>query len=116
MIYDIIGEDSPVLDGLRIPESGRRQPPAAPEQEVEFDEEGEPISTPPLRRQKKRRVAQSELLDVKRQKQVELLELQAYKTRLDCLKLERDLQLEPSDYTKSLIRLVAVFEPGEVDE
>jgi hypothetical protein len=47
---------------------------------------------------------------------VELLELQAYKTRLDCLKLERDLQLEPSDYTKSLIRIVAVFEPGEVDE
>jgi hypothetical protein len=115
MIYDIIGVDSPVLDGLRIPESGRPQPPAAPEPEVEYDEEGEPISTPLLRRQK-RRVVQSELLDVKRQKQVDLLELQDYKTRLDCLKLERDLKLAPSDYTKGLIKIVAVFEHIEVDE
>jgi hypothetical protein len=74
---------------------------------LEIDEvDGLPIVSPTLTaRPKKRRLVRSELLDIKRQNQNELIEIKIYKERLECLKLERELQLHRSDYTKDLPRL-----------
>ena len=108
MIYDIIGEDSPVIQGLRIPESGRAN--------ISYlaDDEELPatlnsnlgIVVPP---RKKRRVELSELLELKRKKQLELLDLEIYKRKLECLKLERELDVQKSTFTQSLPLLQDIF-------
>lgn len=104
IILDIIGKDSPVLDGLDVPESG--DIPSG----IHADEENCPPVTPmptPRPRQiirplNRRPSNVDPNLTQKRKLQCELLEVEVYKRKLECLKMENDLALPKSKFTETL--------------
>lgn len=108
-IYEIIGEDSVILPGLPIPESGRPLHPVARARVEDEDgvvdddlpshEDSPPEPAPP---RKKKRVAYCELLETKRKKQNDLLDIEYYYKQLKCAKLEQELSLQPSVYTENV--------------
>lgn len=105
LIIDIIGSETAVVEGLAIGETGNAVPSTASTNEdlVEGDN-GRHL----LRLEKRRnsRVEKSdekeEQLAKKRTLQCELLHLSVYKTRLEALKLERELSLPVSTFTEAL--------------
>jgi len=124
----IVGQNSPVETGLSIKESGSPQIIVSnfahnEDLSLDFllDEEAQdrpstsqvldsvPHATLSSRPQKRRRSSVADEPEVdngasrKRELQFEVLEIQVYKHKLECLKLERELQIETSKFTENLI-------------
>jgi hypothetical protein len=121
---EIIGKETPVVDGLEIGESGHSvyAPPKSTVEEL-TPETIPSIPSPTLApsrlgkyqfgRKNLRRtpVGQTDAAVTKKQKlQCELMEIKIYKHRLECLRIERDLSLPRSTFTEK------VFEPVSLNE
>ena len=120
ILLDIIGNESPVLDGLPVAESSGTDRLAELIREYLPDEDGDeipdtaqppPAPTPPIRPSKKKTLYQTNL-DMKRRvvddqqvirdKKKVLLDVETYKRKLEVLELEKRLGLEPSDFTREI--------------
>ncbi|XP_049306219.1 uncharacterized protein LOC125777788 [Bactrocera dorsalis] len=101
-ILDILESDSAVVDGLNLPESygnSENLPSAENDSRISISEET--IANPPLNPRKRKRSTKfpSETLDREKKCRLELLEVEVYYRKLQCLKLERELLLPPSAIT-----------------
>ncbi|XP_017470631.1 PREDICTED: uncharacterized protein LOC108362239 [Rhagoletis zephyria] len=104
-ILDILESDSAVVDGLNLPESygnSENLPSAECDSRVSMTEET-PANPPPNPRKRKSSTKfPSETLDREKKCRLELLEVEVYYRKLQCLKLERELQLPPSAITREI--------------
>lgn len=111
MILKIIGKDSPAIDGLQIPESS-----GSNETQVSvpvFTAETPPQPQNPIRRKSHPPVDLSnDLFDFKKQKmeidvdiakeKLQIAKREKYKLDLELLKLEKELNIQPSEFTLPL--------------
>jgi hypothetical protein len=65
-----------------------------------LEEEPEELNEAPLR--KKKKIEYSQILTEKRQLQAELIRVEIYKSKLEALKLERELGVFPSEFTQDI--------------
>ncbi|XP_049302136.1 uncharacterized protein LOC125775520 [Bactrocera dorsalis] len=104
-ILDILESDSAVVDGLNLPESygnSENLPSAENDSRISISEET--IANPPLNPRKRKRSTKfpSETLDREKKCRMELLEVEVYYRKLQCLKLERELLLPLSAITQGI--------------
>ena len=121
IIDQIIGTDSPTVEGLPVPESGdgndnweddheandRRM-----RNELAMGEDVDPLlgstrrspgpSSSIVPRRRSKADSLNELLIQKKKAQIELLDIEKYKSKLQCLKLEREVGVRPSNWTRDL--------------
>ncbi|XP_050340601.1 uncharacterized protein LOC126767024 [Bactrocera neohumeralis] len=101
-ILDILESESAVVDGLKLPESyGNSENLPSVENDSRISISEETIANPPLNPRKTKRSTKfpSETLDREKKCRMELLEVEVYYRKLQCLKLERELLLPPSAIT-----------------
>jgi len=114
-IIEIIGVESPVLDGLPVGESGDPVTPPPSTADLSqlspsMNEDDEPAGTSAgvnvtpksdkVGRKRKPRFVHSDILDMKRKKQTELLEVSIYNEKLKTYEMEQKLNLPPSKFTR----------------
>ncbi|XP_026686990.1 uncharacterized protein LOC113471780 [Diaphorina citri] len=113
IILDILERTSPTVQGLEIVESYGSSPHLTHEPETEDVDDPDPHSTsstpipPPskIRRSSSLKEPHSELLDPEKKRieqQLRLGKLEEYKYTLECVKLEMELHLPPSDFIEAI--------------
>jgi len=112
MILDIVGRESPTVEGLDIGETGNHVPTVQM-----IHEENEsfeiPDSFPHKKIQKSKRHTQmyeSDEIPYSKKLKDELIEITVYKTKLEALKLERELGLLPSTLTSAISKGPITYE------
>ncbi|CAG7733861.1 unnamed protein product [Allacma fusca] len=124
LILDIIGKDSPTVEGINIPQTGVPSPITRHHEQTseseEFVDEAVPVPSTSvsavsscavknnsLGRKQFCKNSRGDLLKRKRELQVKLLELEVYYKKLKCYSLERDLGLPHGSTATTATRSVS---------
>jgi hypothetical protein len=99
---EIIGKDSPVIEGLDIRETDDPVvaiPQASPCPRTPSTSDPSPTGN----HSRTRKDINNEEIGVKRKLQCELMQIKIYKNKLEVMKLERELSLPPSSYATDVL-------------
>lgn len=102
-ILDIINRDSPLIDGLDLPESGQVE--VLPTVTVAPEIAAPQASNINANRKRSAQPSTASFETKEKKLRLEMMEIEIYHRKLQCLKLERELNLNTSIYTRNITPL-----------